>query len=38
MGEGWVYKGLGLTVLNRQVKEGFIEKMKCEQIVKKLRG
>ena len=36
MEEGWEYKGLGLTILNKQVKESFIEKVKFEQTIKEI--
>lgn len=36
MEEVWEYKGLGLTILNKQAKESFIEKVKFEQTLKEI--
>lgn len=36
MKEGWGYKELGFIILNRQIKKGLFEKMKSEQIPKRV--
>lgn len=36
MKEGWGYKERGFIILNKQIKKGLFEKMKSEQIPKRI--